>query len=302
MLNKVFKNKMPFEVIGLFFALLFIETATAVDLGSAYPSTGPFFSANYSTSKPTQTIKSLKVVSFNVMFSKDPDALIKDLSAIPEINDADIILLQEVTGSLGGKENAADTIAKKLGYNYVFSPGMIFGGEDYGNAILSRYPLFDFKKIVLPTTQSPMDRTVRAPIMASVDLNGTFLKVVNTHLSVWFSDSTGKDVKRSEQMKTMLTDFKLSEYPNVLIGGDLNTHRQKGEDIIKNILKGEQYQDAHPVKGWTFRTFRTHLDHIFIKGIFEPGENGNSTESRSSDHIPIWAKISTATALVKSDR
>jgi endonuclease/exonuclease/phosphatase family metal-dependent hydrolase len=287
------KNKL---YSSLFSLILFLYAGSTLanpekEVGPPYPASGPMYSARYSTATYPKDSHSLKVVSFNAAYARTPEKIIHDFMQIPEIRDAEIILLQEVTGETTGTSNAPDVIAKALGLNYVFSPGMIFDRLDYGNAILSKYPLSNFKKVILAFNQSSVDKVTRTALMATVNLNGQKVQAASVHLSVLFGDSFGRDFLRSEQLKSGLKQFEVERLSTVLVGGDLNTFRAKGEKHIQALMKAHDFSDIHPNSGWTFRPMRTHLDHLFWKGKVKVLESGNARESTSSDHIPIWSRI-----------
>ena len=61
------------------------------------------------------------------------------LQAITDL-DADVIALQEVWGD--GTTNFAEKIADHLGYQHVFASSMDMRGDKFGNALLSRWPIF----------------------------------------------------------------------------------------------------------------------------------------------------------------
>lgn len=67
----------------------------------------------------------LKVVSYNLYSSPDPEGAKGELAKIQSLQNADVIHLQEVTGPVEGAGNASAKIAKILKMNSIYSPGMI---------------------------------------------------------------------------------------------------------------------------------------------------------------------------------
>src|SRR5918992_5818301 len=88
----------------------------------------------------------LRVASFNIEFSQKVDSAIAVLRREPGLRDADVLLLQEMTA------RATEAVATALGLWYVYYPAIYHyrTKRDMGNAILSRWPIIDDKKIVLP--------------------------------------------------------------------------------------------------------------------------------------------------------
>jgi endonuclease/exonuclease/phosphatase family metal-dependent hydrolase len=90
----------------------------------------------------------IRVVTFNIAYGRHIERAIELLQApLPQpLRSADIISLQEM--------DAASTarIAGVLGMSYVYYPAIVHPktGRDFGNAILSRWPIVADAKIVLP--------------------------------------------------------------------------------------------------------------------------------------------------------
>jgi len=74
------------------------------------------------------------------------DEAIKNMRDNSNLSGANIILLQEMD------ETGTEKIAKSLHYDYIHYPATVHPqtGRNFGNAILSKWPLQDVKKILLP--------------------------------------------------------------------------------------------------------------------------------------------------------
>ncbi len=112
-------------------------------LAICYITTVLVFSATtYAASKP------LMVVSFNMAGETHFDKVMRDFDKASELRDADLFLLQEVAGAPDSTRSIAKDLAGKLHMQYLFRPAdPIGGGQMKGLAILSRYPMRDFKLI-----------------------------------------------------------------------------------------------------------------------------------------------------------
>jgi endonuclease/exonuclease/phosphatase family metal-dependent hydrolase len=216
----------------------------------------------------------LRIVSFNSHFAGDIDGAVALFESDPALRGADVILLQEM--------NAAGTekIAKALRTSYVYYPAIYHRRtrRDVGNAILSRWPIVDDAKLILPHP-SRYARTRRTATSATVRVGASQIRVYSTHLGT-FADIG--DAARRDQLRFIFTDA--AEHRFVVIGGDLN-----------DALVGLIAQKA----GYTWPTRhgpRTHSlgrwDHIFLKGFESPDSAASGTvlDSRDvSDHRPVWA-------------
>ena len=86
----------------------------------------------------------LRVVSFNVEFSLHVDSAIALLTSDPALRGADVLLLQEMN------EEATKRIAEALGLWYVYYPAIFHfrTNQLFGNAVLSRWPIVEDRKII----------------------------------------------------------------------------------------------------------------------------------------------------------
>ena len=101
---------------------------------------GPVYTGRYGPEN-TAAKETIAVVSYNIKLAEAID----DLSGMSELRDADILLLQEMD------HEGTESIASALRYNYVYYPASIHKtGKDFGNAILSRWPIHSHRKIILP--------------------------------------------------------------------------------------------------------------------------------------------------------
>ena len=79
----------------------------------------------------------LRVVSFNVKYAQRIDSAIVVLTTESALSQADIVLLQEMDA------RGTRRIAEALGMSYVYYPAIFRrrSGKDFGNAVLSRWPI-----------------------------------------------------------------------------------------------------------------------------------------------------------------
>ena len=119
---------------------------------------GPFRFINYSLSdtprysltanppyKDTHKEK-IKVISYNIKHSAKITEAINLLQNNKDLADADILLLQEMIPS------AVEKIAAELDYNYIFYPAVLHPilNDNFGNAILSKWPITYDENIIFP--------------------------------------------------------------------------------------------------------------------------------------------------------
>jgi hypothetical protein len=104
----------------------------------------PFHETTYGRApQPDQT---LRVVSFNVKFAEKVDEAVGVLRDTPALRQPDILALQEMDAE------GTERIARALELNSIFFPAAVHPktGRDFGNALLSPWPLEDARKLILP--------------------------------------------------------------------------------------------------------------------------------------------------------
>jgi len=218
----------------------------------------------------------LRIVSFNIEYARETRRAARLLSTVTTLRDADVILLQEMTAP------ATRFLADSLHMRYVYYPAIYnrIVHHDIGNAILSRWPIVEDSKLILPS-RSRYAKTQRIATAATIKVNGQCIRVYSTHFGTP-ADLGWKG--RVAQLQGILDNA--SAYPLVVIGGDMNS-----KDIGR-IAREAGYvwpTDTIP-KSNEFGRF----DHFFVRGLMMPSAVGVGTHRvpRSiSDHSPIWIRL-----------
>jgi endonuclease/exonuclease/phosphatase family metal-dependent hydrolase len=244
---------------------------------------GPRLYGDYAGGAPDGgTPDTVKVISYNVKFGKKIDAAIEELKTVPHLRLADIILLQEMDGD--GVRIAADS----LDLEYVYYPASIHRvhGKDFGNAVLSRWPIEDFRKILLPHSK-PTDDQKRIAVGATVVAGNLRIRVFSVHTETFWMNYD----KRLEQADSLVQAIS-KNYSHLVIAGDFNTPFGRNVRDVEEAFAASGFVRASSGIGWTARVlpyglWKMELDHIFTKG-FEVIEAGKFDEGRASDHVPIW--------------
>jgi endonuclease/exonuclease/phosphatase family metal-dependent hydrolase len=216
----------------------------------------------------------LRIVSFNSEYARNIDGAIALFASEPALRGADVILLQEM--------NAAATrkLATALGRSYVYYPAIFsrLAKRDVGNAVLSRWPIVDDAKLVLPHP-SRYAHTHRTATRVTLRVGGSLVRVYSTHLGTIADIGAGR---RRDQLRFIFDDAADQRY--VAVGGDMN-------DAAVGLVSKEA--------GYTWPTRKgpqTHRlgrwDHVFLKGLRSPDTAASGTVANSrgvSDHHPVWA-------------
>jgi endonuclease/exonuclease/phosphatase family metal-dependent hydrolase len=218
----------------------------------------------------------LRIVSFNIEYALHTRAAARVLSTAGNLRDADIILLQEMTAP------ATRFLADSLHMRYVYYPSIHNRvlRRDIGDAILSRWPIVNDAKLILPS-RSRYAKTQRTATAATITVKDQRIRVYSTHLG------TPMDLGwngRVAQLRSIIDDA--SRYSRVIIGGDMNN----GD--IGRIARDAGYvwpTDTIP-KSAAYGRF----DHFFVRGLVIPSVRGvgmHRVPRSISDHSPIWIRL-----------
>jgi endonuclease/exonuclease/phosphatase family metal-dependent hydrolase len=226
------------------------------------------------------------ILTFNIRSGNDADgnhALHTILEEIRE-TDADIIGLQEVERMMprSGFADQAKIIAEALGYHFFYGGNINVLGVQYGNALLSRFPILEAKNHRLPRELLEP----RGVIEAVVEVQGTPVQVYVTHLGL----NAGE---RTRQIRAINERLAEQEGPLILMGDFnnlLDSAEMTGLDprLIDTAAALGQY-DAH-----TFAFYsdvpNVRIDRIYVSDDIIPLYHG-VLSARSSDHLRVLSKV-----------
>jgi endonuclease/exonuclease/phosphatase family metal-dependent hydrolase len=236
----------------------------------------PKFEGSYAAPIAPADASRLRIVSFNIKLADQIDRAIEVLRT-GELANADVISLQEMD------EAGTERIARALGLKYVYYPGSIHPTRHryFGPAILTRWPIVDSRKILLPY-EAPIRHQRRNATAATIDVGGSCLRVYAVHLE---TQAKATDRDREHQVDSILADANGTKCP-VIVAGDFNS---KG---IGNYLRQKGYSWPTRNVGRTITIFS--WDHIFARGLDVP-DSAAAGKVRdvhgASDHRPVWATL-----------
>lgn len=272
------KKLIAFVVVGIVVVYSALQAYTAQNYTEP---NDPFYAGNYAPEslEPTEI---LTVVSYNIWFGEQIDQAFAELREIESQRPLDIILLQEMD------EVGTEQIARELQMNYVYFPAAIEPTYDknFGNAILSRWPIVDPQKLILPH-RSLSNRMNRTATRATIQIHGMDILVYSTHTESIFT----LPQFREEQYTAILQDID-PETEFVIVGGDFNSFTQASVDEIEKGYQEAGLSRVSRESGYSVVKFGIGLstDHIFAKG-FAVEETGTLAGATASDHFPIWVTM-----------
>jgi endonuclease/exonuclease/phosphatase family metal-dependent hydrolase len=236
---------------------------------------GPRFAGQYAgQTRP----RAVRIVSFNVKYGRNVAGAAALLGSDPRLKDADVIALQEMD------ETGVDCIARRLGVNYVYYPAAVHPADrrNFGNAILSPWPIEDDAKLVLPH-DARFRKQRRIAVAATVRVWGELpVRVFSVH----FETPAGLGPKgKRDQARAVVESA--AGYPRVLVAGDFNGH-----GFIQDVFPPAGYLWVTRNVGHTISRFS--WDHVLARGFRAgdcPGVGRVPNAFGASDHFPVWAEL-----------
>jgi endonuclease/exonuclease/phosphatase family metal-dependent hydrolase len=195
----------------------------------------------------------------------------------PEMMNPDIVFLQEMD------EVGVKRISEALGLgNTVYYPALLHpqNHKNFGNAILTRWPIEEDQKLLLPHL-GQWGHTLRIGVRATLRIGDQRVRVYALHLATWIELGPGR---RSQQAETIMADADTSPYP-VIIAGDTN-----GSGVWKGFERRGYRCLTHGIgKTSPLGAF----DHIFVRGmnLDSSDARGKVAQHKVSDHSPVWALL-----------
>jgi endonuclease/exonuclease/phosphatase family metal-dependent hydrolase len=222
----------------------------------------------------------LRVLTYNIHQGLNADIYmdLEEIARVIENEDADIIGLNEV--NRGRANNGyADTLAfisRRLQMPYVYGANFVDG--QYGNAVLSRYPIETWENRHYSTNTTE----VRGLLHAVIDLgNGREVNFFSTHLDHTGGPKNARAAQVLEAVEIIGTEW-------TIFSGDLNAAPEASE--LQPLYQGA-WVDALGVSGldsaFTFWSDqRQRIDYVFFTPDLQL-MRAAVVETRASDHLPV---------------
>ena len=230
----------------------------------------------------------LRVVTYNIHRSRGMDRRTRPdrIAAVLRAIGADIVALQEVVGAGPSGISHIEEIGAALGMGWVLAPVRQLRGHQFGNAVLSRFPILDHAQHDL-SWKTCEERGLQR---ADVSIDGHTLHVYNVHLGTAILERR----YQAERLATLVAE-KPAGGAKILLG-DFNewmrglttrllSSRLKSVDLTTYLTRRRTYPGFFPI---------LHLDHIYYAGKLEIVHVELARTRLSlvaSDHLPLIADI-----------
>ena len=243
--------------------------------------------------------QSLRVMTYNIYGARATSpANAADLDAIAEVirrQNPDFVTLNEVdvfTNRTGKDVHQARDLAEKLGMEWHFSKAIDRDGGEYGDAVLSKYPILEKRSYRLPCAaeQPGEDRSL---CVIRVQIDGKDLYVASTHLDHLSGDAS-RLVQATEIRRIRDTELE----GDLILCGDLDAI--PSSNVIATMTSF--LTNTGPIDQYTFPSDdpSRKIDYIMYAPIEHFGVQNCQVVSRgdqqvggvdASDHRPVIADI-----------
>ncbi len=230
--------------------------------------------------------RTYRILSYNIYHGEGMDGKI-DLPRLAKViksTEPDLVALQEVDhiNRRTGMVDQTAALSKLTGLNGRFGRQIDFMGGQYGQAILSRFPLGESTIHILPGT--PVRETRIAFEVVIRDPSGD-ISFVSTHLH------HNNKVFREQQATTLNDIFEKVSRP-VILAGDLNANPDSKP--IGILLKGwKNATTGKELYTYPSKKPKNQIDYVFVRprDKFRLLETRVIPEDMASDHLPILAVL-----------
>lgn len=287
-MKNLFKNSIKLFVL---LSLVLSVSMPAAAQGNATPS-------------PKGKEVSIKVMSYNIAHGRGQDSVV-DLQRIADVirdSGADIIGLQEVDNHWSSRSDYVDQakwLAENLGMFYVYGANLdrdpLEEGEprrQYGNAILSKYPILHHENHHLTVVEIPgANNEQRGLLEAVINVKGNHLRFYSTHLGL-------KDEERMISAEEVIEIADSSAKNNIIVGDfnarpyypEMNRFTERFHDVFAEFDMDDAYTFpapyVDPITGEVIKEPLQRIDYILADKNLEI-TGVEKIESSASDHVPI---------------
>jgi endonuclease/exonuclease/phosphatase family metal-dependent hydrolase len=232
--------------------------------------------------------RTLRIATYNIHRCRGLDGRTRPdrIAAVLRSVEADVIALQEVIGAGAYSGGHAEVLGAALGMGWVMAPARQLRGHQFGNAVLSRFPIAQHLEQDLTWKTCEPRRLQRVDI----SIDGRTLHIYNVHLGTAILERR----YQAKRLAALVSDRHVSGPKLVL--GDFNEWMRglattllsaalHSVDLRSFLRRRRTYPGLFPI---------LHLDHIYYAGrveILDVRLPRTRLALVASDHLPLVADV-----------
>lgn len=234
----------------------------------------------------------LRVMTYNVHSCKGWDRIVKParVAAVIAKYKPDVVALQELRVSREGGGDQPAELARALGMSSHFFSVLRLKTQDYGIAVLSRYPmrLVREEELPLPPLRRPLEP--RGALWLELEVDGVTVQLLDSHLGLNAQERALQAAALAGPRFMGDPAFK----PPFVVCADLNSG--PSAEPASLIAKGGAVDAAGPSAPATIPSLfpMLRIDHIFVSSgtaaSLVPLER-SFDERWASDHLPVIVDV-----------
>jgi endonuclease/exonuclease/phosphatase family metal-dependent hydrolase len=234
------------------------------------------------TLAPQAIARELRLLSWNLHHGvgEDNNLDLDRIAALIREQKPDLVALQEVDNKCrrSNSVHQAAELARLTGLHFAFGKAMDHDGGEYGQAILSRFPIGDTQVHRLPGEGEP-----RIAFEAEVTIDGKPLRMITVHLD------HQEDARRLTQAETLAKALENHHEPMIL-AGDFNDVPDSAP-LKAFVAPWTAVPKLEPKPTCPASAPKMEIDHIFLRGLTAMEPVKVLPEAVASDHRPLVARI-----------
>lgn len=230
-----------------------------------------------------------RVMTYNIHHGEGLDRKV-DLERIAGVireARADLVALQEVDRGVERtqRRDLPTELARLTGMTAVFENNFHYQGGEYGNAILSRFPVRRHRNLHYRMLRPGEQRGL---LQAVVEVHGREVLLLNTHL-----DFRPDDAERLQNIDQIAAIIAAAGPTPVILAGDLNATPDSRTIAKVRGLLSDTWEKAGQGPGLTIPVRRPtkRIDYLWFTPAGLEAVGATVPYSEASDHLPLVAEF-----------
>ncbi len=223
-------------------------------------------------------------MTYNIQHGRGMDDqfdLKRTASVLTALN-PDVVFLQEVDcrRPRTGMRHQPAFLAKMLNMDYAYGAVKHYRPGSYGNAILSRYPIVNYKNHILPGEDQ------RCCLEAEIVTPLSNITVFGLHLGL-------KAAERYCHLQDIILPRVTAVSSPVILGGDFNARPESNEiSLVKDCLQ-DSFQANSGECTYTFPSDlpNVRIDYIFLNNHWDLNDCKIIPDTQASDHLLLVCEV-----------